>query len=31
MQNMAGDKDNAAKDSGTLQHLPEAHLQHQMT
>jgi hypothetical protein len=31
MQNMANEKDKAAKDSDILQHLPEAHLQHQMT
>jgi hypothetical protein len=30
MQNMADDKNNAAKDSDILQHLPEAHLQHKM-
>jgi hypothetical protein len=30
MPNMADNKDNAAKDSDILQHLPEAHLQHWM-
>jgi hypothetical protein len=30
MRNMADNKDNAAKDSDILQHLPEVRLQHQM-
>jgi hypothetical protein len=30
MQNMVDGKDNAAKDSDILPHMPEAHLQHQI-